>query len=134
FLFITIGALALGGAVFIPSMLAGGPKKPEGPTIMPPKINRQLLVPPGSHMKGDPNAPFTIVEFSDFQCSHCKDAYPRMEQMIQQYKPRLNFVYHHYRAAPGHRHSFALGWAAEAAGMQGKFFEMAERIFNNQDH
>jgi len=55
-----------------------------------------------------------------------------MDQTMKQYAPKLNFVYHHFQAVPGHQHAFALGWAAEAAGAQGKFWEMHDRLYQRQ--
>lgn len=135
FLGILIGALILGGAAIYPMLSTSKPSTPDvGPKkIDNPEINRAFLIPANSHILGDPNAKYSIVEFSDLQCPSCKKAVPEVEKALKANKDKLNVVFRHYQAARSHAHSRTLGIASEAAANQGKFFEMCDKIFENQE-
>jgi protein-disulfide isomerase len=96
-------------------------------------MTRQILSPPGSHLKGDAAAENTLVVFSDFECGACKTAALETEKLVKAHPKKLNVVYRHYQATPDHLHSELLGQAAEAAGKQGKFWEMHDKLFESQD-
>lgn len=85
-----------------------------------------------AYHKGNPEATVEIVEFSDFQCPACKDASSIIRQVMSLYSEKVVFYYRHF---PLGQHQFAEGAAkaAEAAGKQGKFWEMHDAIFENQD-
>lgn len=85
-----------------------------------------------SHVKGNPEAAVTLVEYSDFQCPACAAFQPVIAQILEKYGNDMNFEYKHF---PLPIHSFALqaAAAAEAAGQQGKFFEYHDALFENQD-
>lgn len=135
FIGILVGAVVLGGAAIYPTLVGPpGPVKPPPPApVTRPEVTRAFLIPPGSHIKGDPNAKYSLVEFSDFQCPSCKKAVPEIEKALKNQKGKLNVVFRHFQAAHQHMHSRTLGMAAEAAGLQGKFFEMAGKLFAKQD-
>ena len=83
--------------------------------------------------KGGVDAKVTIVEFSDFQCPACEDAYPVIKQLASDYGDRIKIV---YRDFPLSQHYFAFK-AAEAgncANEQGKFWELHDMMFENQDN
>jgi protein-disulfide isomerase len=133
FVGILIVALVLVGIAVYP-MITG--PKPLPPTPPPPRqvpVDRKILLPPGVHIQGNPKAPYTLVIFSDFQCTHCKETATAMGNVIKKYKDRLNIAYRHFQAAPQHVHAITLAEAAEAAGQQGKFWEMHDNIFRVQD-
>ena len=85
------------------------------------------------HALGSANAPVTIVEFSDFQCSFCKkfwaDTLPKVKETHIK-KGQVRFVYRHF-AILG-KHSVQAAQGAECAGKQGKFWEYHDRLFANQ--
>ena len=94
------------------------------------------LKPPVSeqdHIKGNLEMPVILVEYGDFQCPHCGAAYPMLKQIEKIYAGRMAFVYRHFPLAEIHPFAQAAAVAAEAAGRQGKFWEMHARIFENQD-
>ena len=97
-----------------------------------PMFSREDLVPAGATSKGNPNAKAYLVEFSDFQCPACAAFQPTVNAVTEQYKDKLLFVYRHF---PLDQHAFAqkAAEAAEAANAQGKFWEMADLLFANQD-
>jgi protein-disulfide isomerase len=83
-------------------------------------------------VKGSPLAPVTIVEYSDFQCPACSAYFPIVQKIISENKNDVRFVYRHF-PLPQHLNAIPAAKAAEAAGKQGKFWDMYEMIFTNHD-
>ncbi len=81
--------------------------------------------------KGNPRAPVTIVEFSDFQCPFCSRAGPTLKQVEQAYGNQVRVVWKHQPLAM-HPQALPAALAAEAAREQGKFWEMHDKLFENQ--
>ena len=81
--------------------------------------------------KGDPNAPVTIVEFADLQCPACQTAQPIVNQTLEKYSQNVYFIFRHYPLTV-HKNAEKAAKAAEAAGEQGKFFEMVNLMYINQ--
>ena len=130
FIGILVGALILGGAALYPMLNTGQPPGPPPPKLD--AVDRALLIPAGSRIQGNPNAKYTLVEFSDFQCPSCKTANPMIAKALKEQNGKFNYIFRHYQAARSHQHSRTLGLAAEAAGIQGKFYEMGDKLFENQ--
>jgi protein-disulfide isomerase len=84
-------------------------------------------------LKGPDNAPVTLIEFGDYQCPTCARFHPIVEEMIRRYPSQLRLEFHHYPLISIHPNSMAAALAAEAAGDQGKFWEMHDSIFRNQE-
>lgn len=95
------------------------------------KSNEGVSVSAEPHIKGNPDAAVTLVEYSDFQCPACAAFQPVIEQLLASYGDKIRFEYHHY-PLPIHNFAQQAAVAAEAAGQQGKFFEMHDRLFLNQ--
>lgn len=83
--------------------------------------------------QGAANAPVTIVMFSDFQCPACAAAHPILKDVIAGYKDKVRFVVRDFPLVSIHENAFLAAQAANAANAQGKFFEYAELLYNNQD-
>lgn len=83
------------------------------------------------HIKGNPEASVTLVEFSDFQCPACASFQPVMEEVMKSYGDKLRFEYKHF-PLPIHPYAQQAALAAEAAGQQGKFYEYHDLLFKNQ--
>jgi protein-disulfide isomerase len=83
-------------------------------------------------VRGSPMAPVTIVEFSDFECPHCRQASPVLEQLVREYEGRVRVVFMNY-PLDGHVHAGDAARGAVAAGNQGKFWEMHDLLFEHQD-
>lgn len=82
---------------------------------------------------GSENASVVIEEFADFQCPQCGATYPIMSDIKSAYGTRIKFIYRNFPLKiPAHDKSYDAAVAAEAAGMQGKFFEMMGQLFTNQ--
>ncbi len=82
--------------------------------------------------EGGASAPVTIVEYSDFQCPACAAYYPVMKELIAAYGEQIKIVYRNYPLTQIHPNAQLASQAAEAAGIQGKFFEMHDLLFENQ--
>lgn len=96
------------------------------------EYTRDQLYLASSHRTGNPEAPNFLVEFSDFQCPACKGFHPVVKELSQKYAQNLMVVYRHF---PLDQHEFArlAAQATEAAANQGKFWEMADYLFDHQD-
>lgn len=94
----------------------------------------QLAPPVGAkdHARGSHTAPVTLVEFGDFECPYCGRAYPILKELEQQAGELLRVVFRNFPLTNLHPHAEAAAQAAEAAGAQGKFWEMHDMIFENQ--
>ena len=83
-------------------------------------------------MRGPADAPVTLVEYADFQCPYCGDAYPVVRSLLERFGDRVRFVFRHMPLDDLHPRAQAAAEAAEAAGAQGRFWEMHDRLFENQ--
>lgn len=83
------------------------------------------------HIRGDKNAPLTIVEYSDFQCSYCAKFHTTLNKALEEYKGKIKVIYRHF---PLDFHPFAekAAEASECASDQNKFWEYADEIYKNQ--
>lgn len=102
------------------------------PTPPPKPIAREELIAANSFTIGNASASAYLVEFSDFQCPACRAFMPVVDELATKYSDKLFFVYRHY-PLPQHAYAKPAAMAAEAAGEQGKFWEMAKLLFENQD-
>ena len=84
-----------------------------------------------SHRIGPENPKLVLVEFSDFQCPSCKLYAPIVESLLQKYPNNLGVIYRHF-PLPIHNMSVPAARASEAAAIQGKFWEYASTLFENQ--
>jgi protein-disulfide isomerase len=86
----------------------------------------------GDHHQGNINAVITLVEYGDFQCPNCRRAYPLVKRLLKEKGDELNFVFRNFPLTSIHPLAFSAAVSAEAAGKQGKFWEMHDLIFENQ--
>jgi protein-disulfide isomerase len=85
----------------------------------------------GAHVRGPKSAPVTIEEFGDFQCPPCGILAPVLEKEEKKYSERLRVVFHHFPLAM-HAHAREAALAAEAADLQGRFWEMHDLLYREQ--
>ena len=86
------------------------------------------------HVLGAEHSPVTIVEYGDFECPTCKQAAPAVKLVLERFGARIRFVWRHYPVEAAHPHAMHAAQAAEAAGGQGKFWQMHDLMFENQRH
>src|SRR5918996_911208 len=85
------------------------------------------------HARGPEDAPVTLVEYGDFECSHCGQAEPVIRELLATFGSELRFVFRHLPLADVHEHAQLGAEAAEAAHAQGGFWEMHDLMFAHQD-
>jgi Na+:H+ antiporter, NhaA family len=88
--------------------------------------------PARDRVRGAAQAPVTLVEYGDFQCPYCGEAYPVVQELQQRFGEQLRFVFRHMPLPDLHPRSPFAAEAAEAAGAQGRFWEMHDRLFEHQ--
>ncbi len=85
------------------------------------------------HTLGPANAPVKIEEFGDFECPPCGMFHPILKQMVQEFGDQIQVTFREFPLSPPHQHAIHAAAAAEAAGLQGKFWEMHGMIFDHQN-
>ena len=93
-----------------------------------------LKVPVSSsdHSQGQESAETVLVEYGDYECPHCGRAYPIVKQVQKHFGKKLRFVFRNFPLSEMHPHAEAAAETAEFAGAQGKFWEMHDSLFENQ--
>lgn len=91
----------------------------------PPRV--QVPIPPGEPARGPENAPITLVEFADFQCPFCRRSHPTVEQLLEEYKDKVRYVFRDYPLS-FHQRAFPASEAARCAGDQGKYWEYYDSL------
>lgn len=96
-----------------------------------PTAKQTFNITKSDHVRGDFNAPITLVEFSDFECPFCERHYPTLNQIISNYKGKVRLVYKHFPLS-FHPSAQKAAESSECASEQGKFWEYHDKIFTNQ--
>ncbi len=89
--------------------------------------------PTRDHVRGGADAPVTLVEYGDYECPYCGMASPIVKTAQSTLGNQLRFVFRHFPLGEIHPHARLAAQAAEAAGAQGRFWEMHENLFEHQD-
>ena len=89
--------------------------------------------PERDHIRGDDNAPVTLVEYGDFECPFCGQAEPVVRELLSEFGHDLRYVFRHLPLSDVHPHAELAAEAAEAASKQGAFWEMHDLLFEHQD-
>lgn len=84
------------------------------------------------HVKGSATAAVTLVEYGDYQCPFCGSAFWVLRQLEQRFESDLRFAFRHFPMSEIHPYAMIAAEAAEAAGAQGRFWEMHDLIYENQ--
>src|SRR6202453_3962633 len=90
------------------------------------------LITSEDHAQGPESAEVTLVEYGDYECPYCGQAYPVVKQIQKQLGKGLRFVYRNFPLGEMHPHAEAAAEVAEFAGAQGKFWEMHDKLYENQ--
>ena len=84
------------------------------------------------HTIGPEDAAVTLEEFGDFECPPCGMLHPVLKTMEKEFGPRLRVIFREFPLVPTHPHALVAARSAEAAGLQGKFWEMHDLLYENQ--
>lgn len=84
------------------------------------------------HVRGNPDAPVTVVEYGDYECPYCGQLHPVVERLLERFGDDVRFVFRHYPLDSVHPHARGAALAAEAAADQGRFWQMHARLFTHQ--
>jgi protein-disulfide isomerase len=123
FIWSFVAILGAGLVLFVGNVLTSDPSDAVTEFEMPVLENDWI--------KGNPEAEVTVVEYADFQCPHCRDAVQTVNALLDTYGDDIRVVYRYFPLA-FFKNSMTSARAAEAAGQQGKFFEMHDLLFENQ--
>jgi protein-disulfide isomerase len=85
------------------------------------------------HFAGNPDAPVVLVEYGDYECPFCAQAYPIVQLLRRQFGDELAFAFRNFPLVQAHPHALVAAEAAEAAGLQGRFWPMHDTLFTHQD-
>jgi protein-disulfide isomerase len=135
---VVIGILAtvlvIAGGIFFFS-------KPASPNTQGTKISDEILVPAGTfktagiadgkYLPASDSAQVTLVEFGDYECPACAQYSPLVKQLMTESGGKINFVFRNF-PLPQHKNAVISAKAAESAGLQGKFWEMHEKLYAAQ--
>lgn len=105
-------------------------EKPETNNSLAPNVDT-LKITEDDWTYGNKNAKVVLIEYLDFECEACGAYYPITKKIKEEYKDNLLFVVR-YLPLPGHKNSKTAAYAVEAAGKQGKFWEMTDILFTKQ--
>ena len=103
------------------------PPEPVGLKLLRP------VDPDRDHIRGDANAPLTLVEYGDFECPFCSRATGAIDEVRAHFGDELRYVWRHLPLERVHPRAFDAARASEAAALQGRFFQMAHELFEHQD-
>jgi protein-disulfide isomerase len=85
------------------------------------------------HIQGQDTAPVTLVEYGDYECPYCGQAYPIIKQVQNKLGNKLRFVFRNFPITQIHPHAQHAAEAAEAAAAQNKFWQMHDNIYEHQE-
>ena len=96
-------------------------------------MKSQLKTTPQDHQQGPASAPYTLLEYGDYQCPSCKQVLPLIRKLEKHFGDKLRFIFRNF---PLEQHEFAemAAEAAEFAAEHGKFWEMHDLLYKQQDH
>ena len=95
-------------------------------------MSLDVPVGPEDHIQGPENAPLTLVEYADYECPYCGDAHVVVKRLRDELGPRLRFVFRNFPLTQVHQYAELAAEAAEAAAAQHRFWEMHDRLYENQ--
>ena len=90
--------------------------------------------PIADHTYGSESQKVVLVEYGDYQCPYCGAAYPVLKEIMKEYGNKIQFVFRNFPLSEMHKYARPAAIVAEAATLQGKFWEMHDAIFENQEY
>jgi len=140
---VVVLAMALGSAWYLTRSIPASPSlgsptpatsgsSPASTAQRPPALQGVPGAEP-AHVLGPAAAPAKLEEFGDFECPPCGLFHPILKQMKDEFGDQLQVTFREYPLVPAHQHALAAASAAEAAGLQGRFWEMHDLIYEHQN-
>ena len=99
---------------------------------VPETLGQSIEIKDSDWVKGEREAKLSLVEFGDFQCPACADYHPLVKRLSEEFSKDLRVVYRHYPLIAIHKKAYDSSRASEAAGRQGKFWEMHDMLYEKQ--
>jgi protein-disulfide isomerase len=93
----------------------------------------KVPVTPADHIRGNANAPVSLVEYGDYECGYCGLAHPVVKGVQKHFGKKLMFVFRNFPLAQVHPHAQSAAETAEFSGAHGRFWEMHDGLYENQD-
>lgn len=131
-IFVAIVVLLLGGLIYLSNK--------DKVTIDTSKVNTSAIQPASAasgniadHVFGTTAHKVTLIEYGDYQCPGCGAAYPNIKQVTEKYQGQLTFIFRNFPLTTLHPNARAAAAAAEAAGLQGKYWPMHNALYESQD-
>lgn len=106
--------------------MSAGPEMSQGRLALP-------VDPERDHVRGREDASVTLVEYGDYQCPHCGEMHPLIDEALDRLGKHVRFVFRHFPLEHSHPHARTAAEAAEAAGAQGRFWEMHYHLLEHRD-
>lgn len=96
-------------------------------------MNLRVAVNENDQKQGNPQAPVILVEYGDYECPYCGEAYPIIKEIQNYFDDKLLFVFRNFPLAEMHPNALAAACVAESAANQHKFWEVHDLIYENQE-
>lgn len=129
-IFAVICVALIGGLIYLSSMNKVDVSKVDALKIQDAAEDNGKIA---DHTFGNMKSKVTLVEYGDYQCPGCGDAYPIIKQITEKYKDKLGFIFRNYPLSTLHPNALAAATVAEDANLQGKFWEMHNKLYETQD-
>ena len=126
-IFIVIAVVTLGGLVLLTRQ-----EKVDVSSADPAKAVSETQSAIGDQVYGNKASEIVLIEYGDFQCPGCEGAYAQIKTIKEEYKDQIAFIFRNFPLTTIHPNALAASTAAEAAGLQGKFWEMHDKLYENQ--
>ena len=109
------------------------PGAPQSTPVAQASVNPGIPGADPPHTHGPANAPVHLEEFGDFECPPCGIFHPVLKQMEEEFGDKIHVTFREFPLVPTHQHALIAASAAEAAGLQGKFWEMHDLLYDRQN-
>lgn len=129
-IFAAISILLLGSLVYISGQNKLDVKSVQADTVL---SGSEASGGIGDHVYGNKESDVLLVEYGDFQCPGCASVHPTVQQIKEEYKDDIAFVFRNFPLTSIHPHALIAAASAEAAGKQGKYWEMHDKLYAAQD-
>lgn len=128
-IFTAVCLVVLGGLVYLSNQNKVNVDDVATNTVLPATDASGTIA---DNVYGNAKSKVVLIEYGDYQCPGCGDAYPIMKSVTEKYKDQIGFVFRNFPLPQLHPNAMSAAAAAEAAGLQGKYWEMHDKIYENQ--